>query len=141
MPLVALDHFFVYATDLDASRRFYERVLGLEVGPRPPFGFDGCWLYLGGRPVVHLGAADGNATLAGYLGERDGAARTDTGAVDHIAFQADGFEPYRARLDALGVEYRHRVVPDFDLDQLFVRDPDGVTIELNFRRAPPVAAG
>ncbi len=135
MSLVALDHFFVYASDLEASRRFYETVLGLEVGPRPPFGFAGYWLYLGGRPVVHLGTADGGAPLEYHLGARQGGAAPATGVVDHIAFQAERFAAYRTRLDSLGVEYRHRVVPEFDLDQLFIKDPDGVTLELNFRRA------
>jgi catechol 2,3-dioxygenase-like lactoylglutathione lyase family enzyme len=132
MPLANLDHFFVYASDLEASRAFYERVLGLEVGERPPFPFPGYWLYLDGRPRVHLGTAQSSAGLDYYLGEREHARHEHTGSLDHIAFQALGFREFRAHLDGLGITYRHREVPQFSLQQLFIKDPDGVTLELNF---------
>jgi len=43
----SLNHFSIRTTDLDASRRFYEEVLGLRVGPRPAFPFPGLWIYAG----------------------------------------------------------------------------------------------
>jgi catechol 2,3-dioxygenase-like lactoylglutathione lyase family enzyme len=132
MALDSLDHFFIYAHDLEASRGFYERVLGLEVGYRPPFGFDGYWLYLGGRAVVHLGTGEPSPELEYYLGQRKAGENVHTGALDHIAFRCTAFQEFRARLDADGIGYRHRVVPDMRLDQLFIKDPDGLTIELNF---------
>lgn len=132
MALESLDHFFVRAHDLEASRCFYEEVLDLEVGHRPPFGFAGYWLYLGGRPVVHLGAAEPSPELAHYLGERGAGQGGPTGALDHIAFRCTAFPAFKARLDRRGIAYRHRVVPELDLDQLFIADPDGLTIELNF---------
>jgi len=36
---LALNHFSIRTTDMDATRVFYEKVLGLTVGPRPPFPF------------------------------------------------------------------------------------------------------
>ena len=132
MPLAAIDHYFVYARDLEASRRFYETVLGFEVGVRPPFPFKGYWLYLDGKARVHLGAAEADEGQEYYLGRRDHADHGHTGSLDHVAFQASGFRAFRARLDGLGVEYRHREVPQFKLQQLFLKDPDGVTLELNF---------
>lgn len=132
MALTSIDHYFVYAADLEASREFYEKALGLEVGYRPPFNFAGYWLYLGGRPCVHLGTATASEGLADYLGEHAAGRHEHTGAVDHIAFRGEDFPAYKQRLDTLGIAYRHRVVPDMQLDQLFVKDPDGVTVELNF---------
>lgn len=132
MPLINIDHYFVYARDLEASRVFYETVLGFEVGERPPFPFKGYWLYLEGRPRVHLGAAQSSEGQDFYLGTRVHAVHEHTGSLDHIAFQAAGFREFRARLDAQGIEYRHREVPQFKLQQLFITDPDGVTLELNF---------
>ena len=132
MPLAAIDHYFVYARDLEATRDFYVNVLGFEVGERPPFPFKGYWLYLGGRPRVHLGEAASSSGQQYYLGERARTTGEDTGALDHIAFQATGFKAFRAHLDTAGVAYRHREVPDFKLQQLFIKDPDGVTLELNF---------
>ena len=45
MTICGLDHFNVVTSDLEASRRFYVRVLGLREGARPPFDFPGAWLY------------------------------------------------------------------------------------------------
>jgi len=141
MPLSNIDHYFMYCRDLEASRHFYETVLGFEVGARPPFPFKGYWLYLEGRARVHLGEAESSAGQEYYLGKRGEVSGEDTGNLDHIAFQATEFSAFKARLDQLGVSYRHREVPQFDIQQLFIKDPDGVTLELNFpnQRAPKPA--
>ena len=132
MTLQSLDHFLVYASDLEVTKQFYVETLGFEVGVRPPFEFPGYWLYLGGRAVVHLAGDDGTDKFEKYLGKRQVLPDGGTGALDHIAFRCGEFDAFRAKLESLNVPYIHRVVPDFDLQQLFVDDPDGVTIELNF---------
>jgi catechol 2,3-dioxygenase-like lactoylglutathione lyase family enzyme len=121
MALQNLDHFNVYCADLDSSQSFYAEVLGLHAGARPDFGIPGAWLYLGGRAVVHL------------VGGRDGEAPLRTGPFDHIAFEAEDFQGMRTKMQSLGLDFQEADVPDFNLKQLFVRDPDGVKIELNFR--------
>ena len=128
MTVQSLDHFLVYASDLEATKDFYGETLGLEVGLRPPFEFPGYWLYAEGRAVVHLAGDDGTDNFEKYLGKH----RSQTDALDHIAFRCNDFAGFRIKLDELGVPYKHRIVPDFDLQQLFVDDPDGLTIELNF---------
>ena len=132
MALESLDHFLVYAKDLEVTKNFYVDTLGMEVGVRPPFEFPGYWLYVDGRAVVHLAGDDGTDKFEQYLGRRNETADGSTGALDHIAFRCGEFEDFKQRLDGLNVPYKHRVVPDFDLQQLFVEDPDGLTIELNF---------
>jgi catechol 2,3-dioxygenase-like lactoylglutathione lyase family enzyme len=132
MTMQSLDHFLVYATDLDATKDFYCNVLGLTEGARPPFEFPGYWLYIDDKAVVHLAGDDGSDTFEQYLGKRPNNVGEHTGALDHIAFRCGDFEDVRARFDETNVPYTHRVVPAFDLQQLFVSDPDGVTIELNF---------
>ena len=132
MGLKSIEHYFVYAKDLEASRNFYENALGFEVGYRPPFDFAGYWLYLNGTPCVHLGTAESSPEVEYYLGKREGTVGEGTGALDHVAFRGEDFPEYKRRLDALGIEYRHREVPDMRLQQLFVKDPDGVTLEFNF---------
>jgi catechol 2,3-dioxygenase-like lactoylglutathione lyase family enzyme len=121
MALQNLDHFNVYCADLDTSRSFYAEVLGLHAGARPDFGIPGAWLYLGDRAVVHL------------VGGRNGETPLRTGPFDHIAFEAEDFHGMRSRMQTLGLDFQEADVPDFNLKQLFVRDPDGVKIELNFR--------
>ena len=128
MPLENLNHVLVLTRDLEATRDFYVGVLGLEDGYRPPFPFAGHWIYLGDRAVVHV------AENRGYLHtrERDGAQDADTGPIDHIAFEATGLRNMIARLEEHGIAAQHRTVPDLDLHQVFVHDPNGVRIELNY---------
>jgi catechol 2,3-dioxygenase-like lactoylglutathione lyase family enzyme len=130
MPLQRLDHYFVYASDLEVSRQFYSEVLELECGARPDFGFPGHWFYLEDRPVVHVGTAD----FEGGFTSDDSKQRVTggTGPVDHIAFRGDGIDKFITRFENMNVAYQRREVPDFKLSQLFLKDPEGVTIELNF---------
>ncbi len=130
MPLENLNHFLVAADDLEATRKFYVDVLGLEEGFRPPFDFAGHWIYLGDRAVVHL--ADHRDYLDKVDHVRDGSADAATGPIDHIAFEATGLQDMVETLAKHGVPARHRKVPDVNLHQVFVHDPNGVLIELNY---------
>ena len=136
---LTLNHFSIRTTDLDATRVFYESVLGLTVGPRPPFPFPGIWLYSGdtslwANAMVHVIGIDKNDPegLKRYLGDRDVASLQGSGAVDHIALFADGLEAMLAHLKKLGVVCRERTVPQIGLHQPFLDDPSGVVIELNY---------
>src|SRR5579859_2711042 len=106
MPVRKLAHYAVRAQDLDASRRFYEEVLGFRAGFRPPFLFPGVWLYIGRDEselgVVHLIGGDEPEALGEYLGARLDAAQGGVGLIDHIAFLADDWPALRARCDAAG---------------------------------------
>ena len=119
MAIDGLDHITVNASDLDASRRFYVEVLGLRDGDRPAFDGPGAWLYAGDRPVVHL------------VGGRERPAQT-TGAFDHYAFRAADLAGVIGRLKAANMAYDLFTVPGLGRKQVFVEDPDGVKIELNF---------
>lgn len=121
MPLVSLNHVTIRTADLDGARRFYEDVLGLEAGERPPFSFPGLWLYAGdGTPVVHL------------VGTGAPGSGTGTGALDHVAFTARDLGATRRRLAGKGVSFTERTVPLLGMIQVFVNDPHGIRIELNF---------
>ena len=100
--------------------------------PRPAFAFPGYWLGVGGKIQVHMGQ-DGIADEADhYFGTSPGSARDNAGVVDHIAFQGTDPEGVARRLAALGVPSRSRHIAEIELFQLFVKDPDGLVIELNF---------
>ena len=139
MKIHRLDHYSIRTTDLDTSRRFYTEIMGFQVGPRPAFKFPGLWLY-NGEPgpdevgVVHIVGIDPNDPqgLKEYLGERDSSSLKGTGSIDHIAFTVSGLAGLRERLESNGVPYRERTVPDLGLHQVFLEDPSGVTLELNF---------
>src|SRR4051812_30467778 len=59
MSVGVLDHYNVSTHKLNETVQFYENVLGLKNGPRPPFNFPGAWLYSEGRPVLHLNDISG----------------------------------------------------------------------------------
>ena len=50
-----------------------------------------------------------------------------------MACKGDDFAAMRAQLVERGVAFRERTVPGGALSQIFVRDPDGVLVEINFR--------
>lgn len=143
---LTLNHYSIRTTDLQATRDFYEQVLGLTIGPRPDFPFPGAWMYRGdhgdyANAVVHiigmnLQAGDG---LQDYLGDRDPASLQGSGAVDHVAFNADGLACMLAHLDHSAVPYRQRSVPGIGLHQVFLHDPQGIMIELNYPAAEKAA--
>ncbi|GAC1666890.1 MAG: hypothetical protein NVS9B2_07640 [Steroidobacteraceae bacterium] len=137
MSISKLAHYSIRTTDLERSRHFYTQVLGLREGFRPPFPFPGIWLYLGSDEsdygVVHIIGIDPNdpSALTAYLGDKDVPA-TGTGTVDHIAFLATHLADFLASLRKAGYRWRERTVPSLGLHQVFVEDPSGVTIEMNF---------
>lgn len=141
MPIAKLAHFSVRTTSIEASRRFYMDILGFKEGFRPAFNFPGVWLYMGGDEadygVVHIIGIDKNDPqgLTAYLGDKAESSLTGSGAVDHLAFLATDLATMRQRLKKAALEYRERTVPDLGLHQVFVEDPSGVTIELNFPAA------
>ena len=132
MAIRELNHFFVRALDLEETRRFYTEVLGFEVMPRPDFPFPGYWMGVNGSIQVHVGPSDIPNRQAYYLGTRDDAADGQSGVIDHVAFLADEPAAFIERFRARGIEFRPRHLPDSNLYQLFIRDPNGVMIELNF---------
>jgi glyoxylase I family protein len=113
-----LDHASLRIRDLDRSRQFYEAVLGLTVAPRPDLGVAGIWYALGDGQL-HLIQRD--PTLSGAIDPTDA----------HVAIRVDDLDAMRRQLKAAGIE-----MLDFGGGQLWVRDPDGNTVELRAAAAP-----
>lgn len=128
MAIEGLNHFNIIAPAvlMAGVRNFYVDVVGLQEGYRPDFGFPGHWLYAGELAVLHLMDGDAIDSASGAAGS------TGTGHLDHIAFTATDLKATEARLAGLGVEFRKSEFPDFHLAQLFLRDPVGLGVELNF---------
>jgi catechol 2,3-dioxygenase-like lactoylglutathione lyase family enzyme len=124
MPAEQLEHFTIECADLERTRAFYCDLLGLEAGFRPWMAFPGFWLYCGGVPVVHLMKCEDT--------DRD---KDTTGRLDHIAFKCVDPEATLSRLRSADVPYKENRLWDVGLLQVFVHDPDGLQIELNFHGA------
>lgn len=76
MGVLALDHFTIRTEQWAKTAEFFERVVGLAPGPRPDFRFPGCWMYAGGRPLLHIASIVGaDKDLQAYLGEKKGGLR------------------------------------------------------------------
>ena len=146
MEIKRIDHYSIRTLDVEATRKFYTEIVGLRVGPRPPFEFPGLWLY-SGKPPADLDHAEGNYGIVHVMGiDRDhpqalidymGGADPDTqqgntGALDHVAFAVTGRATMLERCYRSNVSYFERTVPMLGLHQVFIKDPNGVTIELNF---------
>ncbi len=132
MPVTELNHYFVRANDLEATKQFYVEVLGFEIMPRPTFPFPGYWLGVNGKIQVHMGPHGVENQELYYLGTRPDSATKNSGVVDHIAFIAADPDEFRKRFEARGIKSRNRYFPEFKLYQMFVQDPNNLTIELNF---------
>lgn len=137
MPLSHIEHLLIAADDIDATRDWYARVLGMQPGPHPDFGFPVHWMYLGGVDVVHIGPSAKNAgeIQKQYLGRTSQATAAGTGAIDHVAFRATGLSQMIRHLKAEGVPFSQRRANGQALFQLFFYDPNGIKIELNYAAA------
>lgn len=106
---------------MERCRAFYVEVLGLTEGHRPPFNSRGFWLYANDQPIVHL-----------RIKEDGQAANGASGALDHIAFTCDGFDAAMARLRERGIAFTIDPARDTKPAQLFLEDPSGLGVELQF---------
>jgi catechol 2,3-dioxygenase-like lactoylglutathione lyase family enzyme len=125
MSVGVLDHFNIRTRDLNSTVHFYQDVMGLEKGPRPNFAFPGAWMYSEGKAVVHI--VD--------ISKTDEPQKPDSGVVHHVAFVSRGFDGMKQRLASKGMPFDARQVPGGELWQIFVNDPNGVMIELNYEAA------
>ena len=118
--ILRMDHFTIVTNQLEATRDFYVEVLGLVDGPRPPFPGPGFWLYARQQPVLHVvGVSQMPEPRRGVL--------------DHMAFHAQGLQKMWTHLDEHGVRFKVIRAPGADRTwQLFMQDPNGVEVELDF---------
>jgi len=120
MPVSGLDHVNIRTMDVAASAQFYVEIFGFDYRRGPlVMGNQGHWLHdTAGRPIIHFRmlAADSEAT----------------GPIDHIALACQGKDEIMARLQARGVKYAITENLTPGVTQLFLKDPQGVPLELRF---------
>ena len=120
MGIKGLDHVNISTSNMNDTLSFYVDLLNFTDGYRPPFDFPGAWLYAGENPVIHLVFSDSDPKVI-------------CNPVDHIAFEATDFEKTKQRLENANWEFRCSSVPDTQIRQIFLVDPNGVKLELNFK--------
>jgi len=136
MPLSHLEHFLIQTADMKKTRDWYVEVLGMREGHTPDFKFPVCWLYIGERDVLHIaeGGKNVSSNRMQYLGQQSDATE-GSGVIDHVAFRATGLHDMLVHLKRMKVDFKTRRVSDQGLFQLFMFDPNGVKVELNFAAA------
>ncbi|HEX2604351.1 MAG TPA: VOC family protein [Oxalicibacterium sp.] len=120
-----LDHATIVTPQLEAARRFFCDIVGLSEGERPPFSFDGYWLYEAGKPVIHLVKTHSERPVV-----------KSPSRIDHVAFRIAERAEWDAlveRLQAGGIEHQQNDVPGTGECQLFVVPVPGVMIEFVMR--------
>ena len=132
MALTKLEHYLVISDDIEATRRFYSEALGMRVGFRPELEFDGYWIYLGEVPCIHVAERRSYARYLEAVGIPMSSGERGSGMVDHVAFNGTDFDGMLERLERLGIEAHRNDVDEIGLRQLFLVDPSGIKIELNF---------
>lgn len=114
--MICVDHINIKAHDMEAMCDFLISVLGLERGPRPDFDFPGHWLYLNGKPIIHMMLSDKGPSASGWI--------------DHLAFGPFDFEEQLARVKAGKFDYHVSGIPGTGIRQIFVKGPESAKIEL-----------
>ena len=102
-------------------RNFYCDVVGLTEGFRPAFERFGFWLYIEDKDVLHL------------ITPKEGDGRSlHKSSFDHVAFKTAHYQDVLIKLKSLNISYEEKPIPDMNAHQIFLRDPAGNRVELNF---------
>jgi catechol 2,3-dioxygenase-like lactoylglutathione lyase family enzyme len=111
--LLRVAHVNLSVHDVEAARRFYGEVLGLETAPRPAdAGRAGGWFKLGALEI--------------HVSEEQGAQNATSKR--HVAFEVEGLDALRAKFTAAGLAIEEgRPMPG--VRRFFVRDPSGNRLE------------
>ena len=132
MPLTRMEHFLVMTDDVDATRNFYRDVLGFQEGFRPDLGFLGHWLYLGDTPCIHIADWATYTAHSNRLGIPVTKPAPGTGPLDHVAFNGSDYDDLIDRLRRHAVAHHPHDSPGIGLRQIFLNDPNGLKLELNY---------
>ena len=141
MKINKLDHVSIATDQLEDTKKFYCDLLGLKVGHRPKLKSSGYWLYSGEEAIIHLVETGSNLDREIAFSDDKKAARSlgnpeitdlsETGVDDHIAMTVEESADLVNFMKENKIAYWDRLLADRELYQVFVRDPNGVIIELN----------
>jgi catechol 2,3-dioxygenase-like lactoylglutathione lyase family enzyme len=102
-------------------RDFYCDVVGLSEGFRPAFERFGFWLYIGDKDVLHI------------ITPKEGDGRSpQKSSFDHVAFKTSNYQAVLKKLESLNITFEEKLIPGMTAHQIFLRDPAGNRVELNF---------
>lgn len=141
MVMRRLDHVNFVTHDLPATRTFYCDIIGLVQGENLSIDTaKSAYFYIPGEDVaiLHVGDAKQNKSqprfqrLAELSEKNDGT--FSTGSLDHfcLLFDRADYEPRINKLIRYEIPYQTYCHEDESLNQIWLLDPNGVRVELNF---------
>jgi catechol 2,3-dioxygenase-like lactoylglutathione lyase family enzyme len=131
MKVQHLDHINIRTDRLSESLHFYGTLLGMTAKPPPTMTDYSKGAYFcddDGRAIVHLIGAEQRAESVSPV---RGAAQR--GMIDHFSLRVSGRpETLKQRLEAQALEYEELDADVIRTLLIFVRDPNGIMVELGF---------
>lgn len=114
-----LAHVCIFANDLEETRIFYEDVLGIEIQfnflrDGKVFGF---YLNCGGRSHIEVF-------------QHEGARYSDLNPINHFCLEVENIDTAIAHIRSKGIDVTPKKYGCDDTFQVWIRDPNGVRIEL-----------
>lgn len=141
MGIKRLDHVNFITHDPDATIIFYTEVIGLELGDHLNIDTShSLYFYISGCSIaiLHVGNAKADKDQPKFkrLAELEFPHRGSfsTGAFDHFCLAVDmsDYGKYIERFDSKKLVYQTYCHEDTALKQIWLLDPNGVRVELNF---------
>ena len=134
MAVMSIDHANIRTSDVTGTLAFFSEVLGMEASIPPgatSLEQAGWLLDSKGNAVIHVAGTDVEYPTDGWrptITEQ----RADTGRLHHVALSCTGYDEMRPRIYATGLEVAENALDSIGLRQIFVTEPNGVLLELNF---------
>ena len=131
MAIEAIDHINIRTPDVIGTTAFFAQVLDMTVQDTPGFPdrSQAAWICdESGRAVVHVG----NADIRYPWEDNPETSPKGSGRVHHVALRCQGHDAMIGKLQSLALAYETNQIPEIGLRQIFVPEPNGILLELNF---------
>ncbi len=127
MKISGINHINIVVSEAQLANEvaFYEQVIGLTQGLRAPSRRNGAWLYCNDQPIIHLSVVEEELHRGG-----------DT-HFNHVALGCSGLDGLLAALAERNIPYEIDYRSPPEMTQVFILDPVGVKVELNFPGEKP----
>lgn len=130
--MILFDHINIRTSKLSETVDFYQIILGAKPGFRPPFPFPGAWLYIDGKPVIHIveESEESSSAISSYFSEKK--TQHAIGNLHHVAFKGEDIDEFIRKVNSHSLKGGVATPPGTGQSQVFLQDPNGITIEMLF---------